>query len=117
MCRRILDSGLSPGLHLYTLNMERAGIAILENLGLLGDQVPCVPSFAVGHSLMSAVIISHHQLSPRSLSSHICVAHASADQPRPLHGGIGERLHCKSLLCLETTCMSGRGQRLKAQWH
>lgn len=35
MCRRILDAGVSPGIHLYTLNLERSAVAILEQLGLL----------------------------------------------------------------------------------
>ncbi|KAK9842943.1 hypothetical protein WJX74_004685 [Apatococcus lobatus] len=34
MCKRILDSGV-PGLHMYTLNLERSAVAILENLGLI----------------------------------------------------------------------------------
>jgi len=35
MCKRILDAGTSPGLHLYTLNLERAATATLDNLGVL----------------------------------------------------------------------------------
>ena len=34
MCKRILDSGV-PGLHMYTLNLERSAVVILENLGLI----------------------------------------------------------------------------------
>lgn len=41
MCKRILEAGLPgvPGLHMYTLNMEASAVAILENLGLISDQV------------------------------------------------------------------------------
>jgi methylenetetrahydrofolate reductase (NADPH) len=35
MCRRILNSKLSLGLHFYTLNLEKATVSILENLGLV----------------------------------------------------------------------------------
>jgi methylenetetrahydrofolate reductase (NADPH) len=34
MCRRLLDAG-TPGLHMYTLNLEHAAVGILENLGLI----------------------------------------------------------------------------------
>ncbi|CAL8464700.1 g4235 [Coccomyxa elongata] len=34
MCRRLLEFG-TPGLHMYTLNLESAAVAILENLGLI----------------------------------------------------------------------------------
>jgi Methylenetetrahydrofolate reductase len=34
MCRQLLDAGI-PGLHMYTLNLERSAIAILENVGLI----------------------------------------------------------------------------------
>eukprot|EP00884_Botryococcus_braunii_P012198 jgi/Botrbrau1/2097/Bobra.0093s0005.1 len=37
MCRKILDSGLL-GVHMYTLNLERSAVAILENLGLIDKQ-------------------------------------------------------------------------------
>mmetsp|Transcript_3439 Transcript_3439/g.9965 ORF Transcript_3439/g.9965 Transcript_3439/m.9965 type:complete len:600 (-) Transcript_3439:1135-2934(-) len=40
MCQRILDSGVVPGLHMYTLNMERSAVAILENLGMIKDKAP-----------------------------------------------------------------------------
>lgn len=38
MCRRILESGEVPGLHMYTLNQERSSVAILESLGLLSKK-------------------------------------------------------------------------------
>ncbi len=40
MCKRILDSGV-PGLHMYTLNLERSAVAILENLGLINKSRVC----------------------------------------------------------------------------
>jgi methylenetetrahydrofolate reductase (NADPH) len=43
MCKRILESGDVHGLHMYTLNMERSAIAILENLGLINEQVSWQP--------------------------------------------------------------------------
>ena len=38
MCQKLLDSG-TPGLHMYTLNLERSALAILENLGLIKGRV------------------------------------------------------------------------------
>lgn len=35
MCRQLLDSGLVPGLHMYSLNLERSAVAILEEVGVL----------------------------------------------------------------------------------
>ena len=42
MCRRLLDAG-TPGLHMYTLNLERSAVAILENLGLINKSYVCAP--------------------------------------------------------------------------
>ena len=37
MCRKILASGLVPGLHMYSLNLEKAVVSILTNLGLITE--------------------------------------------------------------------------------
>ena len=41
MCKRILAAGI-PGLHLYTLNLERSAVAILENLEIIPRKVSLV---------------------------------------------------------------------------
>ncbi|KAG2433005.1 hypothetical protein HXX76_008732 [Chlamydomonas incerta] len=35
MCRQLLASGECPGVHMYTLNLEKSAVAILEQLGLI----------------------------------------------------------------------------------
>lgn len=37
MCKRLLDEG-TPGLHMYTLNLEQAAVGILEALGLINKK-------------------------------------------------------------------------------
>ena len=37
MCKKILASGLVPGLHMYSLNLEKAVVSILTNLGLITE--------------------------------------------------------------------------------
>mmetsp|Transcript_8247 Transcript_8247/g.24787 ORF Transcript_8247/g.24787 Transcript_8247/m.24787 type:complete len:617 (-) Transcript_8247:127-1977(-) len=37
MCRKILKSGLAPGLHFYTLNLEQTVASILDGLGLVSS--------------------------------------------------------------------------------
>jgi len=37
MCRRILESGLVPGIHFYSLNLEKSVMAILNELGLVAQ--------------------------------------------------------------------------------
>ena len=38
MCKRMLAEGV-PGLHMYTLNLERSAVQILQNLGLISNEV------------------------------------------------------------------------------
>lgn len=35
MCQKILKSGLSPGLHFYSLNLESSVVAIIDGLGFI----------------------------------------------------------------------------------
>ena len=37
MCKRLLEEG-TPGLHMYTLNLESAAVGILEQLGLINKK-------------------------------------------------------------------------------
>ena len=39
MAKQLLAGG-APGLHMYTLNLERSAVAILENCGLLPTPPP-----------------------------------------------------------------------------
>lgn len=43
MCRTLLDSGRVPGLHFYTLNLQRSVCAILEKLGFIGQPEGSLP--------------------------------------------------------------------------
>ena len=53
MCKRLLDEG-TPGLHLYTLNLEQAAVGILEALGLVNKkQVSAACCAAVTHSWLT----------------------------------------------------------------
>lgn len=43
-CKKILAAGI-PGLHMYTLNLDRSACSILEQLGLIPtDYVASIPS-------------------------------------------------------------------------
>ena len=58
MCRRLLDAG-TPGLHLYTLNLESAVVGILEQLGLLNkSQVRRPAAAAVAFLACQAGLLS-----------------------------------------------------------
>ena len=57
MCRRLLDGG-APGLHMYTLNLEKSVLEILRNLSLLNDSVarralPWRPRLTEGRRLVT----------------------------------------------------------------
>ena len=54
MCKRLLDEG-TPGLHMYTLNLEQAAVGILEALGLINKkQVSTACCAAATHSCSHA---------------------------------------------------------------
>lgn len=40
MCKKILDAGKTQGLHMYSLNLERTAMGILQRLGLVDDRAP-----------------------------------------------------------------------------
>lgn len=42
MCRRLLDSGV-PGVHMYSLNLEKSALGILERLGMVELVAPKLP--------------------------------------------------------------------------
>jgi methylenetetrahydrofolate reductase (NADPH) len=48
MCQRLLAAGV-PGLHMYTLNLDRSAVAILRNVGLLpAEEAAPMPEVANG---------------------------------------------------------------------
>ena len=63
MCKRMLAEG-TPGLHMYTLNLERSAVQILENLGLISkDEVRVGP-----------IPLSTNHLQPCTDSAHsVCL--------------------------------------------
>jgi Methylenetetrahydrofolate reductase len=81
MCKRILESGNVHGLHMYTLNMERSAVAILENLGLINDQVcwQCA-GLESDHVIVRAIITAESCLVRR------CHAHCHGGRPRMCTG-------------------------------
>eukprot|EP00899_Mesostigma_viride_P015008 jgi/Mesvir1/23508/Mv22350-RA.1 len=40
MCRKLLDSGLVAGLHMYSLNQPQGVLAILQGVGIIGSEPP-----------------------------------------------------------------------------
>jgi hypothetical protein len=59
MCRKILDAGIM-GIHMYTLNLERSAVAILEALGLINKQkvrARAVSECASFHAYVSSIEI------------------------------------------------------------
>ncbi len=52
MCRRLLEAG-TPGLHMYTLNLENASVSILQNLGLIEKS-------QVGHPPSHSALLAGH---------------------------------------------------------
>lgn len=48
MCRRLIDSGIAPGVHIYTLNVDKSALSICEQLGFIAPTslpmtIQCAP--------------------------------------------------------------------------